>query len=589
LSEFAAGTRAVSIKYTDCTTPKPLLCGGREEDKFMKSRSIVSASLCVVASTSLLCLLPAYGQSKRVIMMDDDSGAAPHVMHFSMPDFFELRQPDFLKRDLPTFTEKLMLSQEQAAAIERLIEKYLESLQAIAAEHLPKGGGGPMQIDLGDGADGGPTGMMILGPEDDLGELGEFIDVQGEPLDGMPRTFGIGVDMQVGGPAGEAAEGAGEGPQAGVMINLQTPDGEEMSPETRKKLEEAAAKIAEKMKERMEKQLAEGGDPADVMPLGGPISIEDMQKRHEEMAAKADAFRAAKANLRQAFVADAQTTLAVAQLERWPDLDRALRRQKTLPRGRLSGERTDLTQVFKSIEPSEIERQAVAEELAAYELTLDHALQQRNEFVPESQKKLDEAMQKGDTDKALSMIDRATALRIAVRSTNEKFTDVIALKLPEPRATEFKDAALKASYPTVYRPTYAQRLFAAARKIDGVDASVQASLAELEDAYLAELSSMNGQLRQILAKHEPNEPRRGIEHMQKVMTRQVEPGGMMDDAEEDPIRKGFDRRRELDDRYAKQVTSMLTPEQAGQLPKPRSRKPSEPVIIRMPLDSSASQ
>lgn len=554
----------------------------------MNSKSIVSASIGGVVSASLLCLLPAHGQSKQVIMMNDDSGAAPQVMHFSMPDFFELRQPDFVKRDLPTFTEKLMLSDEQAAAIERLIEQYLESLQAIAAEHLPKAGGGPMRIDLGDGADGGPTGLMVLGPEDDLGELGEFVDGEGEGFEGMPRKFGIGVDMRVGGPAGEEAEGAGEGPEAGVQINLQTPDGEEMSPEMRKKLEEAAAKIAQKMKEQMEKQLAEGGDPEDVMPFGGHISVEDMQKRHEEAAAKAEAFRGAKANLRQTFVTNAQTTLAAPQLERWPDLDRALRRQKTLSRGRLSGERTDLTQVFKGLKPNEIERQAVAEEIAAYELALDTALQQRNEFVPESQKKLDEAMQKGDTEKALSMVDRATALRIAVRSTNERFADVIALKLPEPRATEFKEAALKASYPTVYRPTYGQRLFAAAAKIEGVDASVQTSLGELEDAYLAELSSVNGQLRQILAKHEPNEPRRGIEQMQKVLAREVEPGAMLGDAEEDPIRKGFDRRRELDDRYTKQVRSMLTPEQAAQLPKPRSRRPSEPVIIRMPVESSGA-
>jgi hypothetical protein len=556
----------------------------------MQFQTAIPGSLCVVALSIAVSLSPAFGQSHQVIMMNDDDGAAaPQVMHFSMPDFFELRQPDFVKRDLPLFTEKLMLSAEQASVVERMIAEYLESLQNLAAEHLPKGGDGPMRIDLGEGEDGQPTGLMMLGPEDDLGELGEFIE-GAEPRDGMPRKFGVGVDMRVGSPpdqdAGDSEPGQAE---AGVHFSLETPDGEEMSPEMRKKLEEAAAKIAERMKERMEKQLAEGGDPADVMPFADPVSIEDLHKRHAEMAAKAEAFRTAKGNLRQSFVTNVQTTLAPPQMERWPDLDRALRRQKTLPRGRLSGERTDLIRVFNDFKPTENERMAAAKELAAYELSLDHALQQRNQYLPESQKKLDEAMQNGDTDKALSIIDRATALRTAVRSVNEKFAETIASTLPGTRASDFQDAVLKAFFPSVYRQTYVQRVFASIKKIDGIEPSVQTDLGQLETAYDAELRNVNSQLSQLLIKHEPDEPRRGIEHAQKLMARQVEPGGGMQAGEDDPIRKGFERRRELDDRFAKQIQSMLTPDQVAQLPKPPSRKPAEPVIIRLPVETTSAQ
>jgi hypothetical protein len=497
-----------------------------------------------------------------------------------MPDFFELRQPDFVKRDLPTFTEKLMLSAEQAAVVERMIEEYLAALQKIAAEHLPKGGDGPMKIDLGQDENGEHTGLMVVGPEDDLGELDEIIEDFGPP-DGMPRQLGIGVDMRIGDPAGNEEHDAAV-PEPGVFISLDSPDGEEMSPEMREKLEEAAAKIAEKMKKRMEKQIAEGGDPAEVMPFAGPVAIEDLQKRQQEMAAKAEVFRSAKANLRQTFISNVQTTLAAPQMERWPDLDRALRRQKTLPRGRLSGERTDLIRVFASIQPTESERQAVSDELAAYELELDQALQQRNEIVPDSQRKLDEAMQKGDTEKALSILDRATSLRIAVRSVNEKFAEALASKLTDDRAAIFRQAALKASYPSVYRTTHVQRIFDKLKKIEGIDPAVQADLAQLEEAYQIELEGVNTQVRLAVARHEPDQPRRGIEHVHKVVTHQVEPGRLGQNDEQDPIREAFDRRRDLDRRYDKQIKSLLTADQIAQLPKAPSRRRSEPVIIQVP-------
>ena len=52
-------------------------------------------------------------QGRRIVVNenDDGSGAGPVMMTFSMVDFFGLREPDFIKKDVPTFTEQLLLSE----------------------------------------------------------------------------------------------------------------------------------------------------------------------------------------------------------------------------------------------------------------------------------------------------------------------------------------------------------------------------------------------------------------------------------------------------------------------------------------------
>ena len=70
-----------------------------------------------------------------IINKSDDgsgnSGGKPQIMHFSMPDIFSLRQPDFLKRDLPIFKDKLVLSDPQQAALERQLQSYLDEFQKL--------------------------------------------------------------------------------------------------------------------------------------------------------------------------------------------------------------------------------------------------------------------------------------------------------------------------------------------------------------------------------------------------------------------------------------------------------------------------
>src|SRR5262245_47119756 len=111
----------------------------------MKSIAQSCASLLIAGALSALVASgPTLGQDgAQTITMQSDHGpgggtAAPTIAFFGSMDFGDLRQPEFLLRDLPLFVEKLALSEEQKLAVQRTIEAYLQAFEKLAMEHLPK-------------------------------------------------------------------------------------------------------------------------------------------------------------------------------------------------------------------------------------------------------------------------------------------------------------------------------------------------------------------------------------------------------------------------------------------------------------------
>ena len=432
------------------------------------SRTRSNSLMALSAASTLAAAAIGLAQSAQVIRMEDDgTGAVPQIIHFSMPDFAELRQPEYTPRDLPTFTDKLVLSEAQSKVVENLINEYIEAFKGLAVAHLPQTGG-PMRVRLGpDGAGGegvegdgegeGEAVFMALGdalpPLDELmaedPELDE--DMEGQ----MPRKMAVGVEVRMGDEAGaEGGDGGGgaavaqQSGDASVSFSFQGADGEEIPEEVRKKLEEAAQKMAEKLKAQMEEQAAAGGDPHAAMPMmGGAMSVEQMQQRQEEMAAKVEEFRKEREELGRTFVTHVQSNLIPDQIDRWPALERTLLRQKSLPKGRLPGERIDLIKIVGAMELTEADRTKVASNLEAYEVSMDGALKRRDEFIATANSDVDKAMQANDPDKALAVIDRATDLRMAVRAVNQQFAQALAGMLPSEAAAALNARVLKASYP----------------------------------------------------------------------------------------------------------------------------------------------
>jgi hypothetical protein len=332
--------------------------------------------------------------------------------------------------------------------------------------------------------------------------------------------------------------------------------------------------MAERIRERLEQIEAEGGPPPEEVAAG---SAEERQRYFDELRDSTAKLRKAKAALKQDFINEVQSQLSAEQLGRWPALDRALTRIKTLPKGRLDGERTDLLRIVDDLGLDEAEQEALAETLEAYEILLHEALVLRNNFVREAQPRVDKAIEAGRYATALSTVEQASKLRMAVRGVNEQYTEAIAGRLGSGRDDDFRARVLKQSYPRVYRPTRGQKAFRATRRLEGLDDEVRSAVDALDEAYTVELDAANDRLRQTIHREQPREARQMIESIRSAME-----GGepMMLGDDDDPIRKAMRKRSALDERYMKQLHALLTPEQVKTLPQLPSQVRREPIIIR---------
>ncbi|MHC4785873.1 MAG: hypothetical protein ACYTE6_07890, partial [Planctomycetota bacterium] len=336
-----------------------------------------------------------------------------------------------------------------------------------------------------------------------------------------------------------------------------------------------AQEMAERIRQRLEQIEAEGGPPPEE--LAGAGSAEERRQYFDELRESTAKFRKAKEALKQDFLNEVRSQLSAEQLELWPGFERALTRIRTLPEGRLDGERTNLLQIVDSLGLDQEQQEAVAEALDAYELQLHEALVARNAFIREAQSKIDKAIEAGRFAGAISTVDQASRLRVAVRGVNEQATDAIAGRLGPDTAETFRAEVLRQSYPRVYRSTRGQQAFGGARGLEGLADEVRSAADELEKAYTTEIEAANERLRQAIHRHQPREARRMIERI-RSMLEEGEPMAIEDD--EDPVREAMRRRSQLDERYMKQLYALLTPEQVGVLPKLPSQIKRGPVIIR---------
>lgn len=568
----------------------------------------LSATLFAALAASVL----AGPQDRQQIMVVDD-GQGPTFFHAMPPDIRSLATPDFVRDDLPLFAGKLSLSEVQRIVVETLLSAYLEQFDALRTEKLPGHDGGhdgPLMgaaIGAPGGIEGVVRGFQRRDDPDGLAALDDFDIDDDVPMDRIAIAITAddgavppaGVDGPQGAlliPAPEeravvvaesgAADGE-EGPRAGVVIAVDGPDNVELPEEVRKQLQEKAAQMAEEIRQRMEANQAAGLDP-----LAGDLDprehMEQAVAGMEQLAEQAREFARAKEALKQRFVADVQSQLAPEQLSRWPNLDRALTRRKTLPQGRLDGERTDLTRLAERLALAEAETEAIAEALEAYEVELHEALRARNDFVETARTRIDEALQAGKTDQAISLADRAAALRVAVRGVNLRYAESIAERLGPQRGAEFRGAAQRAFFPRVYGRTRAMRTFQDARRLEGLEPDVLAAIEQLEAAYLQELAPVNEHLRQTIETHQPRESRRSLEHVKVMMEGAAAAGAggnggaggpFMLDRPEDPIREAMQKRSALDEGYMKQLYALLSAEQIEKLPKLPSRRRTAPMFI----------
>jgi hypothetical protein len=532
----------------------------------------------------------AFAQDGASVMIRADDSGGRQVTRLSMPDFATLSTPDFTRKDLPIFIDQLLLSDPQREIIGRMIDAYLAEFRELTrqlastagpqAEYVPEDDGRPDERR--------PRGRVMLGGSGGALPPMDFEGLEEQLPPGSSMAISVGVEDSGPGPEGAVPSP----PRADVSVSIDAPDGEDIPQDLidkiQAKADEMAAKITEAMAQQREAGEAGGAAEADQERPADMIvgNMEDVQARHAELLAKIEEFRKARAQLRAKFVIDAQATLAEEQAARWPALERALTRERSLPKGRLAGESTDLTKVLDSLKIDQGRLESIAPALEAYEMALDAALKARDAFLVHANCDIDVAIAEQKPDRAIQIAERVADLRVAVRSVNQNNALQIAQALGGDDGLAFDLAALKTFYPKLYQTTRGQKMFAAAESIDGLDVAQQAAIDDLSKAYESELANLNQQIRGVIDREQPLESVRSLQRLQRTMegTDQApDPHGDPDQGfaearTQDPVRQAMARRGELDDKYLNLASKVLTAAQASGLPKPRTNK--GPIVIR---------
>ncbi len=412
-----------------------------------------------------------------------------------------LLEPDFNRRDIVQFNDDLSLDGMQQMIVQTLFAEYDEAFQAARA---------------------------------DLDEIVRRL---------RPERSGDDGERQ------QAREQMRERWQS-LRQQMELARDPSLSEEAREQIMEIVRRRAEEMRQQARQTFMPQIDP------------EELEQLTADAADKYKIFRAEKVRLRDQFIGDLQLVLRDDQRSPWPSLERKLIRQKTIQRGRLSGERVDLFDLVRALGLDSADSNAVAPILQEYDVTLDSALRDRNAYLEESRVQSFSAMMQRDSKRALSLYDGEMVRRVAVRDVNELYASSVAEELPEDVGDTFVRSYRERAYGRVYRKTTVQRAFEAVAKFDDLDVEIAGAVAGLQEVYEVELAVRNEQLMNLIKSEEPKQRRRFLERMASGNF-----GRDQTRRRQDRTREQFQARREFDERYREQLAAMLTPTQVERLPK----------------------
>ena len=267
-----------------------------------------------------------------------------------------------------------------------------------------------------------------------------------------------------------------------------------------------------------------------------------------------------KEQLRIGFMENVKILLTEDQLAQWPALERQLLREKTLSKGEFSGEKINLLNMVRDMHLEEPVLVSIQPLLLQYGMELDRVLRRRNSVISSTQGTLIKALRQNDGEIGTEVIDRQIKARLAVRNTNDRYTELIAAALPAEIGREFLRKVRARSYPRVYRKTSVERILKAAIEIPELEADVRREVRDLYAVYVGELDRFNEDVRRSLREAEP------VIKRERAAQFRVRGSGQRPKRTPDPTRAAFKERREMGARYVKQLEGILTPEQFAALP-----------------------
>ncbi|HYE03021.1 MAG TPA: hypothetical protein VD963_07275 [Phycisphaerales bacterium] len=277
---------------------------------------------------------------------------------------------------------------------------------------------------------------------------------------------------------------------------------------------------------------------------------------------KMEAVQASSRRLEAALLKDVQGLLTSEQASKWPAFERARRRERTVGRGMMAGERVDLIRLTERLEIDDATRAQLRPLLEQYELELDRELVKRNEVYDQTQSKMGElfeaarragggfeSIDRGAMDELLKAGREAS---VRVREVNRKYARQVEGLLPDEAKAGFTQQFKRESFPMVYRPTYGSRLVDAAVALDDLSDAQRTTLTQVREAHERQLAAINAQAEAAWEEFESTATAEGM-----MMMRFGNEG--VDEARR--------KRRELDEQTEQKLRAVLTPEQRERLPR----------------------
>lgn len=282
----------------------------------------------------------------------------------------------------------------------------------------------------------------------------------------------------------------------------------------------------------------------------------------QDIMAERQAFAKKRTAMEKSFFADVQAVLNEQQMSEWPRIERDRRREQTLGRGLIAGERVDVVRLVEDMDLSPEQMTSVQPILDQYKDDLDRELITRNELLEEGQSRMREFMQAamggGEENPDLEkLVTRGRDAGMRVRDVNRKYARQIEGVLPEEKKAAFAAEVKRESFPMIYRPMYGTRVLDAADKMEGLTDTQKTSLASIRDTYTRDMSALQSQMEKAMEDEQAN--------FSLATMRQRGFGGMMNG----PMADLDKQRRELDTTTFEKVKGVLTPEQAEKLPERR--------------------
>lgn len=295
-------------------------------------------------------------------------------------------------------------------------------------------------------------------------------------------------------------------------------------------------KLQAKMDE-VRQQFRDTRDPSVWQTMG-----ETMQK-----------FRDQRKQTDEGFFNDLKSVLTPAQVEKWPEVERANRRETVMRRGFISGERVNLFDVVEQVKLNPEAMKEVAPILHDYDEQLDRALIAREAITEEGFTKFQQLRASGDVKGMQEFMDKGREAANRVKELNKKFARSIVDILPEEQKASFNEEVRQRTYPDIYRESQADRAINAAAGFSDITAEQKEKLQSLKDNYARAMTPL--QQKMVETTEETEQKITAADMMARFRGGQEGPMG--------DLRR---ERRELVTKTQEELKKILTPEQAERLP-----------------------